>query len=119
MALNFISRKGDRAMRRCLFSIGLILILGGPAARASISLSTNGFPATYTPGSTITFDVMLSGAAGLNNYSVNLDLTSNTGTAGADFSFAGGTQPASDYVFDPSLGVTAGNFWGRAPHTRL
>ena len=107
-------RTGARSMWRQLGSIGLILILGGAAARAStIGLSLSGLPATYTPGSTLTFEVGLTGAADLNSYNVGLDLTADKGTAGTDFYFVGSpgtTRPpdgAGSYVFDSGLGVSS------------
>ena len=66
-------------MWRHLGPIGIILILAAPPARAddnAITLSVSGLPADYTPGSTLTFQVGLSGAADLNAYDVGLDLTS-------------------------------------------
>ena len=101
-------------MWRHLASIGLILVLGGAAARGdTISLSVTGLPATYTPGSPLTFEVGLAGAADLNSYDVGLDLTSNKGTAGADFYFAGSPSTyrppdsANSYVFGSNLGVSS------------
>ena len=61
-------------------------------------------PTTYTPGSTLTFDVGLTGVTDLNSYDVGLALTSSKGTAGTDFYFVGspGTvAPSTDYVFNP------------------
>jgi hypothetical protein len=98
-------------MWRHFGSIGVILICAGAAARAdaSISLSVIGLPTTYNPGNALTFEVGLTGAADLNYYTVGLDLTSNKGTAGADFYFASNTvqAPANTYVFSPSLGVSS------------
>ncbi len=100
-------------MWRHLGSIGLILTLGGAVARAStINLSVSGLPTTYVPGSTLTFDVGLSGATDLNAYNVGLDLTSDKGTAGTDFYFVGSPSTArppdgaDSYVFDSGLGVS-------------
>ena len=64
-------------------------------------------------GSTLTFDVGLTGVTDLNAYDVGLALTSSKGTAGTDFYFVGspGTvAPPSDYVFGPALSVTPYGF---------
>ena len=103
---------GAQAMRRILGSIGLILVLGGAAARASdLAISVSGFPTTYTPGHTISVEVGLSGAVDLNAYNVGLELNSSKGTAGSDFSFEGSPNtvqaPAGSYVFDSAQGVSS------------
>jgi hypothetical protein len=119
-------RTGAQSMWRYLVSIGLILILGGALARAdTIDLSVSGLTTTYTPGSTLTFNVGLSGAADLNAYNVGLDLTSSKGTAGTDFYFKG--QPntyrppdgANRYVFDSGLGVLSPFGFVATPDTIL
>jgi hypothetical protein len=83
-------------------------------AHASISLSVIGLPASYSPGSPLTFEVGLSGAADLNSYTVGLDLNSDKGKAGTDFYFVGSPttvqSPASSYVFSSSLSVTNNGF---------
>ena len=113
-------------MWRHLGSIGLILILGCAAASADvIGLSVSGLPTTYTPGSTLTFDVGLTGATDLNAYNVGLDLNSTAGTAGTDFYFEG--QPstyrppdgANMYVFDSGLGVSSPFGFVATPDTIL
>ncbi|MEI8371518.1 MAG: PEP-CTERM sorting domain-containing protein [Planctomycetota bacterium] len=110
-------------MLRHLGSIGLILILilGGTVARANIiGLSVSGLPTTYTPGSTLTFDVGLTGAEDLNFYNVGLELTSNKGEKGTDFYFVG--SPSTDrppdsanrYVFGTGLSVSPQGFCATA-----
>ena len=101
-------------MWRHLGSIGLILVLGCTEADAnSIGLTVSDFPTTYTPGSELTFQVGLSGATGLNEYDLGLDLNSTAGTAGSDFYFEGPPATyrppdgAGSYVFDSGLGVSS------------
>jgi hypothetical protein len=98
-------------MWRYLGPVGLFLVLGGALARAdTIGLSVSGLATAYTPGSTLTVDVGLSGAADLNAFNVGLDLTSDKGTAGTDFYFEGSPSthpPAVGYVFDSGLGVSS------------
>ena len=102
-------------MWRKFGSIGLILVLGCATASAedTITLSVSGLATTYTPGSTLTFKVGLSGAANLNSYNVGLDLTSSKGTAGTDFYFEGSPNTyrppdsANSYIFDSGLGVSS------------
>ena len=73
------------AMRRYLCSISAVVVLCTAMAKANtISLSVSGFPTTYTPGSTLTFKVELSGATDINAYNVGLKLNSSSGTAGTD-----------------------------------
>ncbi len=101
-------------MWRHLASGGLILILGGVLARAdTIDMSVSGLTTTYTPGSTLTLEVGLTGATNLNAYNVGLDLNSSNGTAGTDFYFEGSPSTdrppdgANSYVFDSALGVSS------------
>lgn len=103
---------------RHIGSIGLILVLlaGAAASGNTIDLSVTGLPATYAPGSPLTFQVDLSGAADLNSYDVGLDLTSSKGTAGTDFYFTGSPSTnrppdsADTYVFGSNLSVSPVGF---------
>jgi len=81
-----------------------------------MGLSVNGFPTTYTPGSTLTFEVEITGAADLNAYNVGLELNSSKGTAGNDFYFEGSPSTyrplagTNRYVFDSGPAVSPVGF---------
>ena len=73
-------------------------------------LSIEGLPAAYVPGDPVTFDVTLVGAENLASYYIDLILTAESATVGADAWFDVPAPPDSQYVFFNGPNDTD-NFW--------
>lgn len=96
-------------MWRNMFLSGIVILCAVGTSTASITLSLEGLPSSYSPGSSVQFDVKLTGATNLNSFNIGLILSSTSGIAGTDFYFQ--DPPATDrpsdadntYVFDEDL----------------
>jgi len=85
-------------MRKNILLAVALVGLGATTAAADPILRISNLPTTYTPGSTITFNVDLigDGTTALSSYGISLIASSATGAAGTDFAFSPATEGAGN-----------------------
>ena len=87
-------------MRPILAAAAVVLAIAA-SSPASPILSIQDIPATYTPGQSVGFNVVLTGAEDLASYCIDIVMTAETAVPGVDAAFVIPAAPVSRYVFGP------------------